>query len=39
MLLNEGMFLGPCLCVSGCTEEENSGVLVVVVVGEPPSEG
>ena len=39
MLLNEGMFLSPCLCVVRCGEEENSGVLVVVMVGEPPSEG
>ena len=39
VLLDESVFLRPCLGVCGCTVEENGGEVVVIVVGEPPSDG
>ena len=39
MLLNEGMFLCPFLGICDGAVEKDGGVMVVVVVGEPPSDG
>ena len=39
VLLDEGVFLCPCLGICRCTVKENCGELVVVVVGKPPSDG